>query len=960
MAVTQRCSCDSRRKGPIVRGLADAPFHCVEMLKIGEQSVTSEDHCPEDASYSVTVQESYPHPFDQIYYTSCTDILNWFKCTRHRISYRTAYRHGEKTMYRRKSQCCPGFYESREMCVPHCADKCVHGRCIAPNTCQCEPGWGGTNCSSACDGDHWGPHCSSRCQCKNGALCNPITGACHCAAGFRGWRCEERCEQGTYGNDCHQRCQCQNGATCDHVTGECRCPPGYTGALCQDECPVGTYGVRCAETCQCVNGGKCYHVSGSCLCEAGFAGDRCEARLCPEGLYGIKCDKWCPCHLDNTHSCHPMSGECACKPGWSGLYCNETCSPGFYGEACQQICSCQNGADCDSVTGKCTCAPGFKDGTYGLNCAERCDCSHADGCHPTTGHCRCLPGWSASQAPAPTASHSALPVCLVSGVHCDSVCAEGRWGPNCSLPCYCKNGASCSPDDGICECAPGFRGTTCQRICSPGFYGHRCSQTCPQCVHSSGPCHHITGLCDCLPGFTGALCNEGICTCTNNGTCNPIDRSCQCYPGWIGSDCSQPCPPAHWGPNCIHTCNCHNGAFCSAYDGECKCTPGWTGLYCTQRCPLGFYGKDCALICRCQNGADCDHISGQCTCRTGFMGKRCEQTGVIIVGNLNSLSRTSTALPTDSYQIGAIAGIIILVLVVLFLLALFIIYRHKQKGKESSMPAVTYTPAMRVMNADYAISETLPHSNGGNANSHYFTNPSYHTLTQCATSPHVNNRDRMTIAKSKNNQLFVNLKNVNPGKRGPVVDYTGTLPADWKHGGYLNELGKSPAFPTFTSIFVFYPHWIFFSSFVTGAFGLDRSYMGKSLKDLGKHSEYNSSNCSLSSSENPYATIKDPPILIPKHSECGYVEMKSPVRRDSPYAEINNSTSAHKNVYEVEPTVSVVQGIFSNNGHLTQDPYDLPKNSHIPCHYDLLPVRDSSSSPKQEDGGGSSSSSSSE
>lgn len=69
--------------------------------------------------------------------------------------------------------------------------------------------------------------------------------------------------------------------------------------------------------------------------------------------------------------------------------------------------------------------------------------------------------------------------------------------------------------------------------------------------------------------------------------------------------------------------------------------------------------------------------------------------------------------------------------------------------------------------------------------------------------------------------------------------------------------------------------------------------------DLGKNSEYNSSNCSLSSSENPYATIKDPPVLIPKHSECGYVEMKSPARRDSPYAEINNSTSANKNVYEV-------------------------------------------------------------
>lgn len=46
-----------------------------------------------------------------------------------------------------------------------------------------------------------------------------------------------------------------------------------------------------------------------------------------------------------------------------------------------------------------------------------------------------------------------------------------------------------------------------------------------------------------------------------------------------------------------------------------------------------------------------------------------------------------------------------------------------------------------------SFTETLPHSNGGNANSHYFTNPSYHTLSQCAASPHVNNRDRMTIAK---------------------------------------------------------------------------------------------------------------------------------------------------------------------------------------------------------------------
>uniref|UniRef100_A0A8C1P2H4 Multiple EGF-like-domains 10 n=1 Tax=Cyprinus carpio TaxID=7962 RepID=A0A8C1P2H4_CYPCA len=1094
--------------------------------------------CSHWESYSVTVQESYAHPFDQIYYTSCADILNWFKCTQHRVSYRTAYRRGEKTMHRRKSQCCPGFYQSRDRCVPHCAEKCVHGRCVAPSTCQCEPGWGGPDCSSACDGDHWGPHCSSRCQCQNGALCNPITGACLCAAGYRGWRCEDLCERSTYGHGCQQRCLCQNNATCHHVTGECVCSPGYTGAfceelcppgkhgrqceercpcqnggvchhvtgecscpagwmvrlcktqvwkeycvvtevcwccfqgtVCQDQCPVGSYGVGCRQACSCVNGAQCYHVSGECLCEPGYTGESCEERVCPEGLYGLKCDRKCPCHASNTRSCHPMSGECLCSPGWSGLYCNETCAPGLYGEACQQICRCQNGADCHSVSGECVCAPGFKgsdcsapcpagsygincssvcscknaaacspidgscscqagwhgvdcsvncpsgwwglgcnltcvcgnggacsaldgrcsctpgwrgdrcdqhcqDGTYGLDCRERCDCSHADGCHPSTGHCRCLAGWT--------------------GIHCDSVCAEGRWGPNCSLSCNCKNGASCSPDEGACECAPGFRGTTCQRICSPGFFGHRCSQACPHCIHSSGPCHHVTGQCDCLPGFKGALCNEGkthrshsllqyscqivwitwgmcllhaiysfsslcnvfhfhgpvsvlwlcqrtvvltsvclcavcpsgrfgkncawSCTCTNNGTCNPIDGSCQCYPGWIGSDCSQRCPLGFYGKDCVQACQCENGADCDHISGQCTCRTGFMGRHCEQKCPASTYGYGCRQVCDCLNNSTCDHMTGTCYCNPGWKGMRCDQAGGIIVGNLNSL--TSAAVPVDSYQISAVAGIIVLVLLLLILLLLFIIYRKKQKGKESTMPAVTYTPTMRA-NTDYAIAEALPQTDVL-PNSNYFSNPSYHTLTQCSSPPHVNN---LPFGKPKNNQLFVNVKNAEPRKRPSPLDHTGTLPADWKQGGSFNELG---------------------------AYGVDRHYMGKSLRDLVKSVPYHTSSSSLNSSENPYATIKDPPLLLTKSSECGYVEMMSPAHRDAPYTEIHASSPANKNVYEVEPTISSVHTLSNNNcnGPFCQDPYDLPKNSHIPCHYDLLPTRDSSPSNVECFGGG--------
>lgn len=39
--------------------------------------------------------------------------------------------------------------ESTSLCVlALCTEECVHGRCVSPDTCQCEPGWGGLDCSS--------------------------------------------------------------------------------------------------------------------------------------------------------------------------------------------------------------------------------------------------------------------------------------------------------------------------------------------------------------------------------------------------------------------------------------------------------------------------------------------------------------------------------------------------------------------------------------------------------------------------------------------------------------------------------------------------------------------------------------------------------------------------------------------------------------------------------------------
>lgn len=42
------------------------------------------------------------------------------------------------------------------------------------------------------------------------------------------------------------------------------------------------------------------------------------------------------------------------------------CPSGFYGRDCSEVCRCQNGADCDHITGQCACRTGF----IGASCEQ--------------------------------------------------------------------------------------------------------------------------------------------------------------------------------------------------------------------------------------------------------------------------------------------------------------------------------------------------------------------------------------------------------------------------------------------------------------------------------------------------------------------------------------------------------------------------------------------------------------
>lgn len=64
------------------------------------------------------------------------------------------------------------------------------------------------------------------------------------------------------------------------------------------------------------------------------------------------------------------------------------CPLGFYGKDCALICQCQNGADCDHISGQCTCRTGF----MGKHCeqSEYENMTSRDGCSPRISFPRCL------------------------------------------------------------------------------------------------------------------------------------------------------------------------------------------------------------------------------------------------------------------------------------------------------------------------------------------------------------------------------------------------------------------------------------------------------------------------------------------------------------------------------------------------------------------------------------------
>ncbi|XP_029361159.1 N-acetylglucosamine-1-phosphodiester alpha-N-acetylglucosaminidase isoform X2 [Echeneis naucrates] len=136
---------------------------------------------------------------------------------------------------------------------------------------------------------------------------------------------------------------------------------------------------RC-QPADCGGHGDC--VEGHCRCHEGWLGPACDSLVCQSpacGAHGV-------CTTDG----------CVCDAGWRGKNCSQECLPGFYGDGCNQTCTCLNGGSCDPVHGRCSCPPGFQGeacqegcplGFFGLSCAQECRCDDQCPCDPQTGSC---------------------------------------------------------------------------------------------------------------------------------------------------------------------------------------------------------------------------------------------------------------------------------------------------------------------------------------------------------------------------------------------------------------------------------------------------------------------------------------------------------------------------------------------------------------------------------------------
>ena len=96
--------------------------------------------------YTVKTQVTSDQPYQ---YEKSVWCWSWkLKCTRTKMAVRRVTKDVDIEKSRLVFECCSGYRRQGNRCAPVCETSCVHGECVAPDTCKCDEHYGGPDCSA--------------------------------------------------------------------------------------------------------------------------------------------------------------------------------------------------------------------------------------------------------------------------------------------------------------------------------------------------------------------------------------------------------------------------------------------------------------------------------------------------------------------------------------------------------------------------------------------------------------------------------------------------------------------------------------------------------------------------------------------------------------------------------------------------------------------------------------------
>lgn len=501
------------------------------------------------------------------------------------ISYRTRVIYSDAT-----ANATGRWYEKGGECVDVVLRGCFNnGTCIAPDTCQCEQGWSGNDCSI--------PLCENECL-NNGNCTLPNT--CTCALGWTGSDCSvPLCAQ-----------ECRNG-------GKCVAP---------DTCECNTWPSEWRDGRE--GGGRpVYRKPNGDPQDTGYTGYDCTIPICTQAekfllnvprshtnfatLRGhgsdgkMQCSlERCPLFDEEVISNDGNSFQAGCRVG--NLVPQRSSSL----SRTEQLNNLRNSADIRNVNRSSEELCGnlvWEQGDYTM------------GRHIRTNY------------------HEYQKITIEEWREVPATPGEGVY--------QCYNRGSCIAPD-VCTCGDGYEGVDCNLPscrflqANGSVVGCQHNSVCTDrdectCIHADSILHQRfddaplgntgwTGsdcsIAMCIQGYFDPLCTEsnagidGCYRCPNNGLCVAPDL-CECAPGWSGYNCKTPVCRAEVDSLVRYQLNTYDESKVHAFELD-PC--GTAGIQ---------FGTE--IINNMEMGHGNCTLPGLCTClcRQRFDYDRCQETG---------------------------------------------------------------------------------------------------------------------------------------------------------------------------------------------------------------------------------------------------------------------------------------------------------------------------------------------